>query len=266
MPTAGSSSPPHTADATASLHTLIEALRHRHLQELTFSEVRRALQALSSLYVQRRNKLTPHSAAGSTGKRAAFALFYGPLHFLLMQHITAALALGNRPLKHLFEIGCGTATPAAAWALSVNPKAIITGYDLNPWAVQEARWTLQTLKLTAHIHAKDITRLSMDRLAADHPHSAILAAFVINELNDAQREKYLAQLMAAKKHGAQILIVEPIAKTISPWWDQWADTFIKAGGRADAWRFRVTLPPFLRDMDKAAGLNHRELKAKSLYV
>ena len=49
------------------------ALEARHLGRLTFQEVRRALQALSSLYVERRGRLASGAALESEGKRAAFA-------------------------------------------------------------------------------------------------------------------------------------------------------------------------------------------------
>src|SRR5437899_2677183 len=50
------------------------ALEARHLAELTFSEVSRALRALSSAYVERRAKLARGAALDGAGKRAAFAL------------------------------------------------------------------------------------------------------------------------------------------------------------------------------------------------
>ena len=63
----------------------LAALEDRHLAKLTASEVARALRALSSCYVERRTKLTSGAALDSAGKRAACALFYGPLHFLIYQ-------------------------------------------------------------------------------------------------------------------------------------------------------------------------------------
>src|SRR5438477_258532 len=50
------------------------ALEARHLAQLTFSEVSRALRALSSTYVERRQKLAAGAALSGAGKRAAFAL------------------------------------------------------------------------------------------------------------------------------------------------------------------------------------------------
>jgi len=54
-------------------------------------EVTRALRALSSAYVERRHKVHAGATLDSAGKRAAFALFYGPLHFLCVAHLVSAL-------------------------------------------------------------------------------------------------------------------------------------------------------------------------------
>ena len=69
----------------------LEALERRHLADLTLSEVARALRALSSCYVERRDKLAEGGALSSKGKRAAFALFYGPQHLLITREILKAL-------------------------------------------------------------------------------------------------------------------------------------------------------------------------------
>jgi hypothetical protein len=63
-----------------------------------------------------------------------------------------------------------------------------------------------------------------------------------------------------------VLIVEPIARTVTPWWDAAAARVLAAGGRADEWRFEVDLPPMLKLFDTAAGLNHRELTARTLFI
>ena len=59
----------------------------RHLADLTFSQVSSGLRALSSTYVERRHRLGEGAALDGAGKRAAFALFYAPLHFLLVRSI-----------------------------------------------------------------------------------------------------------------------------------------------------------------------------------
>jgi len=74
----------------------LAALERRHLANLTTSEVARALRALSSRYVERRGTLVEGGALASTGKRAAFALFYGPLHLLVTREILRLIPHGGR--------------------------------------------------------------------------------------------------------------------------------------------------------------------------
>src|SRR6476620_9091639 len=95
----------------------LQALEQRHLANLTPSEAARALRALSSCYVERRVKLSRGGALDSVGKRAAFALFYGPMHFLVMREILAALPGAGR-VRQLVDLGCGTGAAGAAWALA----------------------------------------------------------------------------------------------------------------------------------------------------
>src|SRR5438105_15755218 len=91
-------------------------LERRHLAELTFPEVSRALRALSATYVERRQKIGEGAALAGAGKRAAFALFYGPLHFLLIAAIVRQLPPAARAIATLVDLGCGTGASGAAWA------------------------------------------------------------------------------------------------------------------------------------------------------
>ena len=84
----------------------MEALEARHLAELRFAEVTRALRALSSAYVERRHTGAARGALDSAGKRAAFAMYYGPLHILLIQHIVGALGISPEP-GVVVDLGCG---------------------------------------------------------------------------------------------------------------------------------------------------------------
>ena len=79
----------------------LAALEARHRAELTFAEIRRALQALSSLYVERRVRMPGGDALAGAGKRAAFALYYGPLHFLLVREIVRAFGRSLAPVRHV---------------------------------------------------------------------------------------------------------------------------------------------------------------------
>jgi hypothetical protein len=63
-----------------------------------------------------------------------------------------------------------------------------------------------------------------------------------------------------------VLVVEPLAGGAAPWWNRWRDATRLAGGRVDEWRLRVELPPIVEKLDRAAGLNHRELTGRSLWL
>ena len=104
------------------------------------------------------------------------------------------------------------------------------------------------------------------RLAIPRSVEAIVAGWAINELDDPSRDAVGEKLLAASRLGVSVLIVEPIASRVSPWWDDWARAFTAVDARVDEWRFHVELPDLLRRLDRAAGLRHDELKAKSLYV
>lgn len=238
---------------------LYEALEARHRKDLTFAEVRRALQALSSLYVERRERMPGGSAFDGRGKRAAFALYFGPLHFLLVREIVRTLGPDLGTPRRILDLGCGTGTAGAAWALETEPSAAVEGVDLSGWAVAEARWTLRQLRLAGGA-------IRGDALAARPAGSrdGVLAAFTVNELAEPARERLLARLRASASAGATVLVVEPIARRVSPWWPAWRETFTRAGGREDEWRFLPSLPPALALLGKAAGLDTRELTGRSL--
>jgi hypothetical protein len=93
-----------------------------------------------------------------------------------------------------------------------------------------------------------------------------VAAFTINELGDEARDALLARLLERAAHGDRVLVVEPIARFVARWWDAWRRKVEAAGGRADEWRFPVELPPIVEKLDRAAGLHHRELTGRSLYM
>ena len=236
-------------------------LEARHRSSLTFVEVRKALQALSSLYVERRSRLSAGAALESAGKRAAFALYYGPLHYLLLRRIVKALEAGQPAPTRILDLGCGTGVAGAAWALEAGGTPLLEGVDRNAWAVQEARWTLGALGVRARIHQG-----FADRARVPGAGGAIVAAFALNEMEDADRERLLERMMRAARNRTRVLVVEPLARRAAPWWSEWAHTFRGIGGRENTWRFPVSLPEPLVLLDRAAGLDHRELTGRSLWL
>jgi SAM-dependent methyltransferase len=247
-------------------------LEARHLAELTFPEVSRALRALSSTYVERRAKLAEGAALSGAGKRAAFALFYGPLHFLLIRHIAQNLPGASAHIPTLIDLGCGTGASGAAWVATicqvsdtstarVNFGTAVVGIDRHPWAVAEAAASYRAFGLKAAVRRGDITTAPLPKGPA-----AILAAFTMNELADAARDALLAALVDRGRRGDRVLIVEPMAGFVARWWTRWRDAFESAGGRADEWRVRAELPAIVAKLDRAAGLNHREITGRSLWL
>jgi len=240
----------------------VAALEKRHLANLRLPEVTRALRAVSSAYVERRHTVSRGGPLDSAGKRAAFALFYAPLHFMTAAHVIRALdGAVTPPPSSVLDIGCGTGAAGAAWAVACGGLPPVTGIDRHPWAIDEARWTYRVLELKGSARRGDVARLPrLDR------GSAAIAAYVLNELALDVRTRLLDQLLAAADYGVRVLILEPIARAVAPWWDAASTQAVKAGGRADQWRFQADLPELLQTLDKAAGLDHRELTVRSIWL
>lgn len=252
-----------------NFHLFLKTLEERQLADLRFSEVTRALRALSSTYVERRESaLADHKALAGAGKRAAFALYYGPIHFLLIQHIVRELGATFAP-GVVVDLGCGTGVAGAAIATSTTPPLRVFGVDTHPWTLDEARFTYKTFGLHS-----DVRRAHAANTRFPNDTSVVVAAFVVNELNDHDRAvlldnlKQLVQLKPDTTEGGRthVLIVEPISQRISPWWNTWADEFTRMGGRADMWKARIDPPPTVKRLAKAAGLRPDMLTARSLFV
>lgn len=277
----------------------IAALEARQLADLTFPELSRSLRALSSTYVERRAKLSEGAALSGHGKRAAFALFYGPLHYLLVGEVVRALGTPFTSVQSVLDLGCGTGASGAGWVSACGRQPSLTGIDRHPWAIDEARKTCADLSIRGTFRMDDLTRVSTDGRSLDDraragragrsgsakagsPHAdsrrvggrhqpepttgrGVLLAFAVNEIAEAAaRDRVRDRLLAHGASGGRVLVIEPLAGFVAPWWASWASAFEAAGGRADEWKFRVPLPAIVDKLDRAAGLNHRELKARSL--
>jgi trans-aconitate methyltransferase len=179
---------------------------------------------------------------------------------LTVDRIVRALGREADPPDSILDIGCGTGVAGAAWALAAGGCTRVNGIDRHPWAIEEARWNYQTLRVDGRARTGDISRL---RPVA--PGTAVIAAYVLNELPDHTRDNVVSRLGDACGLGAEVLIVEPISRRVAPWWDKLTRLFVEARARTDEWRFEVDLPGPLRVFDRAAHLDHRELTARSLY-
>lgn len=245
---------------SAELTRWFDALQARHLAELEWPEVTRALRALSSAYVQRRAKLPAGAALDGRGKRAAFALFYGPLHFAAVTAVLQRLQDDGSAVcapAAIVDVGCGTGAGGAAWALACARAPRVTGVDTHPWAVAETAWSYRFFELDAAARRGNAAALRLE------PEAALIAAYTLNELDDPARNTLLGEAMAGRR---AMLIVEPIARGITPWWDQAAAGVVAAGGRNDDWKLPLEMPERWRLLDRAAGFRRDHLTARSLWL
>jgi len=248
----------------------LEALDRRHLAQLTAPEVARALKALSTRYVERRSTLSSGAALDSAGKRAAFALFYAPVHFFTLSRIVRSLPSAIEHVSEIIDVGCGTGAAGASWAGEIHAEnnrapgtARVAGFDRHPWAVSEANWTYRELRLRGHAVQSDARRAAINGKQG----SAIVLAYTVNELLPEVRDVLLPRLLTAHARGTRVLVAEPIARrTVVSWWGTWRLAFEGSGGREDEWRFPFELPTRQRDLARAAGLDPRELTARTLYL
>ena len=158
-------------DHRAKLDAWLVAAERRYIADLRVQEITRALRALSSAYVERRERggrQRVHGALDTAGKRAAFALYYAPLHFIAVTEAVHALARDHTRARSILDLGCGTGAAGAAWAVAAGSTPTVVGIDRHPWAVSEARWTLAQLGLNGHAKQGDV-----ERLRPSHPGESV---------------------------------------------------------------------------------------------
>ncbi len=256
----------------------LDALHARHVAPYRPQEFTRALRALSARYVERRDELAERSPLDSAGKRAAFAAFYAPLHYLTVREIVGSLPEKAREVTHITDLGCGTGVGAAAWqagrdmpGAQVPPRvpAQILGVDMSQWALEEAKWNWRALGLGGKAKRGDL----MSEIAPAMPtrptssaRPAMILAWSVNELPRDAQTRLLPLLLDYARGQGQILIIEPLARGAAPWWSRWAAEFAPLGARVDEWKFRVDLPPMLKELSARAGFNREYLGARSIYA
>lgn len=253
-----------------SVDAWLAALLERHTGNMRRPEFLKAVRALSARYVERRAELPDRSPLDSTGKRAAFAAFYAPLHFLTVSAIVRELQPGLESPELIIDLGCGTGVAGAAWALDCAQPPALQGIDLHAWAVDEARWNYRALGLNGRAVRADLLKHLDALLAPSSRHApsigrvGVMLGWSLNELDPPARERAQTALIELARRGARVLAVEPIARRLVPWWERWAERAVAAGGRADEWKFDAPLPASLAELDEAAGFDREALTARSV--
>jgi hypothetical protein len=229
----------------------LDALLARHLKDLKFGEVARALRALSAGYVEKREEGGLLRALDGRGKRAAFALYYGATHFLAAQSLIRDLGLrfpGGR--STIVDLGCGTGVCGAAWAVESGGSPQVIGADRSSFALHEARWTYRMLRVNGE------TRDSIAQtLASLRRPDGVAIGWTLNELDDARRDLIAATIAPWIAAGTRVLVVEPVSKRVAPWWDEWTARFPSDRCRIAERRLRLDLPPKIGLLARSAGLD-----------
>ncbi len=234
----------------------------RFIPALTFTELRRGVQALSMLYVERRaeGRLAARAREGAA-KRAALATYYAALHFLTTHH--ALRMVGGDELhgvREVVDLGCGTGAVSAAVATLIEETPPVLGLDRSGWALDEARRTWSSFGITGRGRREELP-LGAPR---GGPGVFMVSGWAAGELESEDRGAMLRRLVAALRRGASLLVLEPLAGRASPWWSDWAGELAPLGVRDELIRVAIERPPFIRDMDKAARLDHQVIGARVL--
>ena len=247
----------------------LDSLPARHARDMTRPEFLKAIRALSARYVEGHGTLPDKAPLDSAGKRAAFAGFYAPMHFLTTRAIVSALGPVTSAMTSVIDLGCGTGVAGAAVALATPARPTLTGMDLGAWVLDEARETWRSLGLRGRATRGDFVT-ELERLAAT-PHRSrpavgvgLVLGWSLNELDRPGRERAQRAIADLAGRGVRILAIEPVARRLVPWWAEWADRSAAAGARADEWRFPADLPPTLAGLDRDAGFQRDGLTARSV--
>ena len=234
-------------------------LKSRHLADLTFAEVSRSLRALSSSYVERRGRLAEGAALAGAGKRAAFALFYGPLHYLLVHNIVSALDAAKGQVSTLVDLGCGSGAAGAAWAAALGSAPHVVGIDRHPWPLAEAAHTYRDSASTARTRQGDVARVEWSTQAIGLP-GGIRAQRADRR---GTGSGVVATLRWDARPRADCRTAGRVRRTV---------VAAMARRRSEGWRpgERVAIqgraPAIVAKLDRAAGLNHREITGRSLWI
>ncbi|MDJ0785691.1 MAG: class I SAM-dependent methyltransferase [Myxococcota bacterium] len=249
-----------TGDLAAQLDAWIEGAVAR--SGLSVRDVRRGVQSVSSVYVEsRRAGQLGRRATESPARRAAFATYYAPLHFLATHQAVLAIGAERLGAQRILDLGCGTAACGVAMARAHADPPPVLGIDRSGWLLGEARHTFRAFGVPGRTRRATLPAGLPPLRAGD----LAVAGYLLNELDDASRAGLLRELERGIERGARVLILEPLSGAVSPWWDATAEALAHRGVESAILKSTLERPAWIAKIDHAAGLDHREIGARVLF-
>ncbi len=251
-----------SGDLRDAFDAWLEATLSRYVPPLTFTELRKGVQALNDLWNRAGSGAAlAHRVTEGLGKRAALATYFAALRFLATHHALQMVGEVLGTPREIVDAGCGTGAVGAAVARALAPAARIVGIDRSGWALDEARHTWEAFGLAG--------RAVRDDLPGGVPFPSrgrlLVLGWSASRLDPGPRERLLARAVAHAKKGGGLLVLEPISRKAGvTWWNEWAERLGPAGVREETIRVAIHRPRFIREMDRAARLDHQVIGARVL--
>lgn len=239
------------------------ALHDEWAADLRFSELRKGAQALSDVYVHRRERgKLARRAVDGRGKRAAFACYYGVVHALLVAELCGPggpLALQS-PLD-VVDLGCGSGAVGVGLAVGGVPVQRVEGIDLVQDNLALARWSYRWWGLRSRVRRGRLPRV----LPSGRSGELLALGWCVNELPADDRARLWRGLAAAIDRGAGLLLLAPLSRRAVPWWSEAERSLVPLGVESEELRAVIDRPQLVVDLDRATGLKHHEPGARVLF-
>ncbi len=97
---------------------------------------------------------------------------------------------------------------------------MVIGADRSSFALHEARWTYRILRIPGQT-SRSIT----EALEPARRPDGVVIGWTLNELDDEKRDRIAARLLPWVAKGTRLLVIEPVSKRVTPWWDGWVSRF-----------------------------------------
>ena len=233
----------------------------RFREELTFAEIRKGAQAVARLCGEPGpGGIDLARLSQGRGKRAALATYRAALRFLTTYHATQMLFDARAPVARITEIGCLTGAASAGLALALDRPPRLIGLEPSPWCVAETRLTWRALGLDGQVRRESVT----GRLPTGGASDLYCLAWLAGLVDPATRRSLLKSLLARRRRGAGLLILEPRTSQPDAWWREWSAELGAWDVREETVRVAIDRPHLVRDMDKAAREDHQVIAARVL--